>query len=135
MLGASPQAAEASVNTTKPVMNTRLAPARSLSAPAVRISAANATVYALTTHCSELTPPPSDSPIGLIATFTTLTSSCTTAKPRLVASSVQRRAARSCPAAAGPLVGLAVGAFDVDIQGRYSQTRGASAHARGERED
>jgi len=43
-LGASPQAAEASVNTTKPAMNTRLAPARSLSAPAVRISAANATV-------------------------------------------------------------------------------------------
>ncbi len=42
--GASPQIAEATVNTENPAMNTRLAPIRSPSAPALRMSAANATV-------------------------------------------------------------------------------------------
>jgi hypothetical protein len=54
------------------------------------MNAANVIVYALTIHCSPATPPPRASPIGRIATLTTLTSSCTTAKPRLIASSVSR---------------------------------------------
>jgi len=45
-------------------------------------------VYALTIHCSAATPPPSASPIGRIATLTTLTSSWTTPKPRLIAMTV-----------------------------------------------
>ena len=93
-LGASPHSADAAVNTTKPAVKTRLAPTRSPSAPAERISAANASVYALTIHCTALTPPPSAAPIDLPATLTTLTSSCTTPKPRLVATRVHRRARR-----------------------------------------
>ena len=42
--GATPHSAEAAVNTENPAMNTRLAPIRSPSAPALRMSAANATV-------------------------------------------------------------------------------------------
>ncbi len=91
-LGAKPQAIDASVNSTNPPTNIRLAPIRSPSAPAVRMKAANVTVYALTTSWSELTPSPSDAPIDLTATLTTLTSSWTTQKPRLVAISVRRRA-------------------------------------------
>ena len=73
-------------------MNNRLAPIRSPSAPAVRMNAANVTVYALTISCSALTPPPIEAPIDLTATLTTLTSSWTTQKPRLNATSVSRRA-------------------------------------------
>jgi hypothetical protein len=42
--GDSAQASEAAVKMAKPAMNTRLAPARSPSAPAVRMKAANAMV-------------------------------------------------------------------------------------------
>jgi hypothetical protein len=50
---------------------------------------ANMIVYALTIHCRAATPPPSASPIGLIATLTTLTSNWTTPKPRLIATTVR----------------------------------------------
>ena len=56
------------------------------------MNAANVTVYALTISCSALTPPPIEAPIDLTATLTTLTSSWTTQKPRLNATSVSRRA-------------------------------------------
>ncbi|MGY3563599.1 hypothetical protein ACVWXP_006868 [Bradyrhizobium sp. USDA 4463] len=61
-----------------PAMKMRLAPIRSPSAPAVRMKAAKAMVYALTTHCNSATPPPSDLPIASSAVLTMVTSSCTT---------------------------------------------------------
>ena len=87
------------MNSTKPPTNSRRAPIRSAIDPAVRMNAANAIVYALTTHCRPLTPPPRSAPIDLIATLTIETSSWTTAKPRLVATSVQRRVSTLEPAA------------------------------------
>jgi hypothetical protein len=49
-ISTSRSGAEASVNIAKPATDTRFAPIRSPSAPAVRISLANASVEALTTH-------------------------------------------------------------------------------------
>ena len=54
--GTSAQAADASVNSGKPVLNTRRRPKRSPSAAAVMIPAANAIPYAFTVHCSEERP-------------------------------------------------------------------------------
>ena len=90
------------MNSTKPPTNSRRAPIRSAIDPAVRMHAANVIVYALTTHCRPLTPPPRSAPIDLIATLTIDTSSWTTAKPRLVATSVQRRLSTLDPVAGCP---------------------------------
>ena len=46
-------------------MKTRLTRIQSPSAPAVTMKAANAIVYALTTHCSSDTPPPNNVPMLL----------------------------------------------------------------------
>ncbi len=75
--GAAPQAAEAAANSTRPDMNTRRAPIRSPSAPAGRSRAANTIVYASTTHCRALTPPPRSRPIGGSATLTIVASRMT----------------------------------------------------------
>ena len=77
--GASPHPTDAAAKSANPAVKTRFAPIRSPSAPADRISAANATVYAFTTHCSAVRLPPRLAPIGFTATLTTLTSNCTTA--------------------------------------------------------
>ncbi len=74
-LGAKAQPSEAAVKMPKPAMKIALAPKRSPNAPAVRMQAANAIVYALTTHCSSDTPPPSDVPMLLRAVLTMVTSS------------------------------------------------------------
>ena len=47
----SPQAAEESVKTIRPMTNTRLRPTRSEMDPAVSRNAASVSEYALTTHC------------------------------------------------------------------------------------
>jgi hypothetical protein len=85
--GAAPHATEARVNRPKPPISTRRAPIRSPRPPALRMNAANVSVYASTTHCTPATPPPNVAPIDLTATFTTLTSSWTTANPRVTAAS------------------------------------------------
>ena len=82
---ARPHSTEAAVKTTNPVHSIRLAPKRSPRAPAGRISAASTRVYALTTHCSPVMPPPNEAPISFTATLTTVTSSWITPNPRLVA--------------------------------------------------
>src|SRR5690349_9666864 len=58
-VGANAQASEAAVKMAKPAMKIILAPRRSPNAPPVRMQAANEIVYAVTTHCSSDTPPPS----------------------------------------------------------------------------
>lgn len=87
---ATPQAIDASVNTTNPAIKIRFAPKRSPKEPVVRRSDANARVYALTTHCRPLTSVAKLRSKASSATLTTLTSSRTTTKPTPAAARVPR---------------------------------------------
>src|SRR5579875_600714 len=75
--GASAQAAEASVNSVRPALNTRTRPSRSPSAAAVTIPAAYVSAYALTVHSSVGTPTCSSRWIAGSAVVTTSASSAT----------------------------------------------------------
>src|SRR5664279_1823289 len=70
-------------------MKSRFDPKRSPRLPADSSSTANASAYASTTHCSTSTPACSSVAMRGSATLTTVTSSCTTTKPRLVAAITQ----------------------------------------------
>ena len=85
--GAAAQAAEPAANTVRPAVNTFLAPARSAAAPAVSMIEASARVYASMTHCSPASEPPSWCWMAGRATFTMVTSSWMTKKPRQTESS------------------------------------------------
>ena len=79
--GASPQAAEAIVNSPSPPQKARRAPIRSDSDPADSSSAANISVYPSTTHCRPVIPPASSRRISGSATFTITASRVTMKNP------------------------------------------------------
>jgi hypothetical protein len=88
-LGASPQAAEATANTTRPPANARRAPTRSASAPADSSSVANISVYPSSTHCRPVIPPPRSCRIDGTAMLATRASSVIMKKPSTAAARVQ----------------------------------------------
>src|SRR3954452_20184907 len=75
MLPAAALAAEATVNSTTPKVNTRLRPRRSAIDPAVRTTDASARVYASTTHCRPERPASRSSAMCPSAVLTTAMSS------------------------------------------------------------
>ena len=77
MPGASAQPAEATVNRASPARNTRRGPNRSPATPADSSSAAKASVYPSTAHCSPVTPPPRSRLIAGSARFTAVASRIT----------------------------------------------------------
>jgi len=80
--GAAAQAAEPRAKATSPRVKTFRAPTRSAVEPAVSMIAARASVYASTTHCSPASEPPISRWMAGSATFTIVTSSWITKKPR-----------------------------------------------------
>ena len=80
--GAAAQAAEPRAKAASPRVKTFLAPTRSAVDPAVSMIEARASVYASTTHCSPASEPPISRWMAGNATFTIVTSSWITKKPR-----------------------------------------------------
>jgi hypothetical protein len=87
---ARPHATEASVKPARPIVNRRLRPSRSASAPAVRTTLASASVYASTTHCRPPRPVFRSSAIRDSAVLTTAMSSISIAVAAQTTTSVQR---------------------------------------------
>jgi hypothetical protein len=75
-------------------VKTLRAPTRSAVAPAVSMIEASASVYASTTHCSPASEPPSSRWMAGSATFTIVTSSWMTKKPRQTESNAAARRSR-----------------------------------------
>ncbi len=88
--GANPQSTEASANQTTPIRNTRRRPYLSPTAPANSSRPARVSVYAVTTHCSELRLVWKSRPITGSAMPTTVASIEAIAEPSTVASSTHR---------------------------------------------
>ena len=86
-------------------MNTFLAPTRSAVDPAVSMIAARASVYASTTHCSPASEPPISRWMAGSATFTIVTSSWITKKPR----QTEMSAAAARPRPIGLVAGDGIG--------------------------
>src|SRR5215471_10593953 len=94
-VGARAQAAEETLNSARPIANTRRRPERSPSAAAVVIPAANAKVNALTVHSRVARLAPRSRRIAGRAVITTNVSSATMKKATEVSASVQARVKRS----------------------------------------
>ena len=90
MLVASPQASEAPVNRIMPETNTSFRPRRSATDPALSTTAARASVYASTTHCTPVSPACRSRARYGSAVFTTAISSISIAVARHVITSVPR---------------------------------------------
>ena len=88
--GAAAQPMLATVKPTRPMMNTRLRPIRSPSAPPNSNSAVSVTRYASIVHCSPATSVCRSRPIDGSATLTTVPSRNATPDPRTVAAITQR---------------------------------------------
>jgi hypothetical protein len=80
--GAAAQAAEPMAKAASPRVKILRAPMRSAVDPAVSMIEARASVYASTTHCSPASEPPISPWMAGNATFTIVTSSWMTKKPR-----------------------------------------------------
>jgi hypothetical protein len=88
--GASAHSTDAVANHATPITYTLRRPSRSPSDPPTRISAASASVYALTVHCSPVTPLWRSSSIEGSASPTTELSRNAIPEPRIMAVSNQR---------------------------------------------
>jgi hypothetical protein len=87
-LCARPHSSEPSVNTVRPIANTRFLPYLSASTPEVSSSDARVSAYASSTHCTSLSPACSPLWIAGWATVTIVTSSSSMNTPVQTATSV-----------------------------------------------
>jgi hypothetical protein len=90
MPGARAQAADAALNTARPLMNTRRWPTRSPRTEAVMSSTAKLRLYALTVHSRAATDAPRSTRIVFSAVVTTRMSSATIKDATDVSASTQR---------------------------------------------
>ncbi len=119
--GAAAQAAEPTANAASPKVKVLRAPIRSAVEPAVSMIEARASVYASTTHCSPASEPPIWCWMAGSATFTIVTSSWITKKPRQTETSAA--VARPRP---GEFAGVEASAWAHVVRSRSSLSMSSS---------